>query len=192
MRYFLSLGSNLGDRRENLSFALRALEQSGVVILKTSSLYETEPVGDREQPWFFNLVAEVSASFDPEGMLGLIQTIERKLGRRPARHGAPRPIDIDILLAEDQIIQSERLMIPHPRLHQRNFVLRPLEEISAETVHPLLGMKTRDLRRLAADLSVVKKLRHPLKYVRFARKNPRKRDSKGKKVGRLTNFEEET
>lgn len=163
MRYFLSLGSNLGDRRKNLFFALRALEERGVAVLKISSLYQTEPVGDREQPWFFNLAVEVSASLNPEDMLGLIQTIERKLGRGPDKRGGPRPIDIDILLAGDQIIQSERLTIPHPRLHERNFVLRPLEEISPEAIHPVLGMRIKDLRTLSGDLSVVKKLRHALR-----------------------------
>lgn len=192
MRYFLSLGSNLGWRRRNLARAVEALEQAGVAVLKTSSLYQTEPVGDKEQPWFFNLVAEVSASLDPEGMLALIQTIERKLGRKPGKRGGPRLIDIDILLAEDQIIKSEQLHIPHPRLHQRNFVLQPLEEISAEAVHPLLGMKIRDLRILSADLSIVKKLRHSLEYGRFARKNQGKRCLNGHKVGRPINLEEET
>jgi 2-amino-4-hydroxy-6-hydroxymethyldihydropteridine diphosphokinase len=151
MRYFLSLGSNLGNRRKNLFCALRALEERGVAVLKISSLYQTEPVGDREQPWFFNLAVEVSASLDPEDMLGLIQTIERKLGRGPDKHGGPRPIDIDILLAGD------------PRLHERNFVLRPLEEISPEAIHPVLGMRIKNLRTLSGDLSVVKKLRHALR-----------------------------
>ncbi len=192
MRYFLSLGSNLGDRRKNLFSALRALEEGGVAVLKASSLYQTEPVGDKEQPWFFNLVAEVSASLDPEGMLSLIRTIERKLGRRRGKRRGPRPIDIDILLAEDRIIKSEQLSIPHPRLHQRNFVLQPLEEISAQAVHPLLGMKIEDLRTLSADLSVVKKLRHSLKYGRFGRKNQGKRCLNRNKVGSPINLEEET
>ncbi len=192
MRYFLSLGSNLGRRRKNLACAVEALEQAGVAILKTSSLYQTEPVGDKEQPWFFNLVADVSASFDPEGMLGLIQAIERKLGRKPDKRGGPRPIDIDILLAEDRVIQSERLTIPHPRLDQRNFVLRPLEEISAEAVHPLLGMKIKDLRTLSADLSIVRKLRHPLRYRRLARENSGERALNGNEVGRPIKLKEET
>jgi 2-amino-4-hydroxy-6-hydroxymethyldihydropteridine diphosphokinase len=189
MQYFLSLGSNLGDRRKNLFSALRALEQAGVAILKTSSLYQTEPVGNKDQPWFFNLVAEVSASLDPEGLLALIQTIERKLGRRLGKRRGPRPIDIDILLAEDQIIQLARLMIPHPRLHQRNFVLWPLEEISAKAVHPLLGIKIKDLRTLSTDLSVVKKLRPPLKYGRIMQKKQGKMCLGGNRVGRSINLE---
>ncbi|MDH7511698.1 MAG: 2-amino-4-hydroxy-6-hydroxymethyldihydropteridine diphosphokinase [Clostridiales bacterium] len=171
MRYFLSLGSNLGRRRRNLARAVEALELAGIAIVKTSSLYETEPVGDKEQPWFLNLVVEASSSLDPEEMLDLIQTIERKLGRRSDERGGPRSIDIDILLAEEKVIQSERLTIPHPRLHQRNFVLQPLEEISAEAVQPLLGMKIKDLRTLSTDNSVVKKLRHPFRYRTPARRN---------------------
>ncbi len=164
MRYFLSLGSNLGRRRRNLGRAVEALELAGIAITKTSSLYETEPVGDKEQPWFLNLVVEASSSLDPEEMLDLIQTIERKLGRRSEKRGGPRPIDIDILLAEERVIQREHLTIPHPRLHQRNFVLQPLEEISAEAVQPLLGMKIKDLRTLSTDNSIVKKLRRPFRY----------------------------
>jgi len=171
MRYFLSLGSNFGERRNNLFCALRALEQAGVTVLKISSIYQTESVGDRKQPWFYNLATEVSASVDPEGLLGLIQTIERKLGRRSDKRGGPRPIDIDILLAEDQVIESEQLTIPHPRLHQRNFVLVPLTEISPETLHPLLKKTIKDLRERSVDLSDVKKLRHPLRYGRAAHKN---------------------
>ncbi len=174
MRYFLSLGSNLGDRKKALLKALQALERAGVAILKTSSLYETEPVGEKNQPWFLNLAAEVFATIDPERLLDLIQAIERTLGRNSYRRWGPRPMDIDILLAESKVVKSERLTIPHPRLHQRNFVLWPLEEISPGVIHPLLKMSIKDLKRLSTDHSIVRKLKplsHPKKDGPEKRKN---------------------
>lgn len=166
MRYFLGLGSNLGRRRQNLARALQALEQAGVSVVKTSSLYKTEPVGGAGPGWFFNLVVEVETSLDPESLLELTLAIEKRLGRGPAERRGPRAIDIDILLADDEVIQSERLTVPHPRLEKRNFVLVPLAEISGETVHPVWQRKIRDLRTMSGDGAAVKKLFFPLRYKR--------------------------
>jgi len=159
MRYYLSLGSNLGDKRKNLGQGLGLLAQGGVRIIRASSVYRTQPVDHQDQPWFYNQVIEVSTPFNPYGLLGLIKKIERTLGREPSQRRGPRPLDIDILLAQGRIIQTQRLVIPHPRMHQRNFVLAPLKEISPETIHPLYKKKIVELWKKTSDRSAVRKLR---------------------------------
>jgi 2-amino-4-hydroxy-6-hydroxymethyldihydropteridine diphosphokinase len=183
MKYFLSLGSNLGDKRKNLGQGLDLLTQGGVRILRASSLYRTQPVGYENQPWFYNQVVEVSAPLNPYDLLRLIKKIEEKIGREPTRAGGPRPIDIDILLAEHWIIQTERLVIPHPRMQKRNFVLVPFKEISPETKHPLLKNKISELWRNSGDSSVVRKLKalkSGSKKARVLEKEQRKFQRKGK------------
>ncbi len=159
MRYFLSLGSNLGNKRKNLEQGLALLAQGGAKILRASSVYRTQPVGHENQPWFYNQVVEVNSSLNPCDLLRLIKKIEERLGRKPTRASGPRPIDIDILLAEHRIIQTERLIIPHPRMQKRNFVLMPLNEISPGTEHPLLKKKLRELWKNSGDSAAVRKLR---------------------------------
>lgn len=158
MRYFLGLGSNLGNKRKNLAQALGLLAQDGVRILHASSLYRTQPVDHTEQPWFYNQVIEVSSCLDPYDLLRLIKGIEKRMGRKPTRPSGPRPIDIDILLAENWVIQTNRLVIPHPRMQRRNFVLVPFKEISPGTTHPVLKKKISELRKKSEDYSVVRKL----------------------------------
>jgi 2-amino-4-hydroxy-6-hydroxymethyldihydropteridine diphosphokinase len=159
MIYFLSLGSNLGDKRKNLAQGLGFLAEGGVRILRTSSLYRTQPVEHQDQPWFYNQVVKVSTPLHPHSLLHLIKRIEKRMGREPGQTGGPRPIDIDILLAERWIIQTERLVIPHPRMQKRNFVLVPFKEISPETMHPRLKNRIVELWKKSADHSVVRKLR---------------------------------
>jgi 2-amino-4-hydroxy-6-hydroxymethyldihydropteridine diphosphokinase len=161
MRYFLSLGSNLGDKRKNMAQALALLTQKGVKILRASSLYRTQPVGYTEQLWFYNQVIEVSSSLNPYDLLRLIKGIEKRMGRKPTRPSGPRPIDIDILLAEDCIIRTKRLTIPHPRMQKRNFVLVPFKEMSPGTTHPVLKKTISELWKKSTDSSVVRKLKPP-------------------------------
>lgn len=158
MRYFLSLGSSLGDREKNLARALSYLEKEGVKIFKTSSIYETQPVDILSESWFYNRVIEVQAAAGPKDLLSLIKRIEKKMGRKAEAKKSSRIIDIDILLAEGKVIRTEGLEIPHPRMEKRNFVLIPLMEISPDTVHPTLGKSIRDLRKKSKDDSVVKRL----------------------------------
>jgi len=158
MRYFLSLGTNLGNRKKNLALACSLLEENGVGILRASSVYRTEPVDVPDQPWFYNQVVEVDAEYDPLALLNLVKAIEKKLKRVPASDKGPRTIDIDILLAGNTVIQSRRLIIPHPRMAERNFVLVPLREIAPHAVHPLLHKRVLDLIKASADSSVVRKL----------------------------------
>lgn len=159
IRYFLGLGSNLGDKKENLRRALVALKKARLKVLGASSVYHTQPLGDTAQPWFYNQVIEVETKLSPRRLLALTQKLERSLGRRPGRSRGPRTIDIDILLAGDLIISGARLAVPHPRMAERNFVLIPLREIAPRAVHPVLGVDIEELAFRSADRSIVRKAR---------------------------------
>ena len=147
---YLSLGSNLGDRELMLQSALDRLNAADLRIVRVSSVYETEPVGFKEQPFFLNLVAEGETDLFPLMLLNRIQKVELLLGRkRSGPPNGPRSIDIDILLYGRATVHSARLDIPHPRLHERRFVLGPLVELAPDLRHPTLG---RTMRELLASL----------------------------------------
>ncbi len=137
---YLGLGSNMGNRQANLDKAIGILSQR-LQLGQVSSLYDTEPVGNISQPRFLNLVCQVYTRLAPEELLTLAKGIELKLGRAPGTSNAPRPVDIDILFYGDQVIKTKELVIPHPRLTERAFVLVPLTEIAPDFVHPV-GRKT--------------------------------------------------
>ena len=172
MKYFLSLGSNVGDRRDYLIRALAALKKGGIKVLRSSSLYLTQPVGFTAQRWFCNQVIEASTDLEPLDLLALIKEVEKNLGRRPALKNRPRTIDIDILMAEDRTVATEYLVIPHPRMAERNFVLVPLAEIAPEAVHPTLKKRISDLYKTSKDSSQV--IRMPKEAGRASSKGPRK------------------
>jgi 2-amino-4-hydroxy-6-hydroxymethyldihydropteridine diphosphokinase len=134
---YLGLGSNLGNRRQNLERALAFLGQR-LKVAARSSIYDTEPLGDVNQPRFLNLVCRVHTRLIPEALLALAKGIEYKLGR-VGKTGAPRTLDIDILFYDDRVVRTEELVIPHPRLAKRAFVLVPLAEIAPDLVHPVSG-----------------------------------------------------
>jgi len=140
---YLGLGSNLGERRDNLDRALKFLSQR-LRLERVSSIYDSEPVGNIAQPRFLNLACQASTTLSPPGLLALAKGIEAKMGRTGGS-GAPRIIDIDILLYGDHIIETPELVIPHPRLTERAFVLVPLVEIAPELVHPVNGKTVRKL-----------------------------------------------
>jgi 2-amino-4-hydroxy-6-hydroxymethyldihydropteridine diphosphokinase len=143
---YLSLGSNLGDREQMFQSALDRLNAADLRILRLSSVYETEPVGFKEQRFFLNLVAETETDLFPLMLLGRIQKVELQLGRkRSGTPNGPRSIDIDILLYGRSTVHSARLDIPHPRLHERRFVLAPMVQLAPDVKHPALGRTMREL-----------------------------------------------
>ncbi len=158
IRAFISLGSNLGDRRAACRKALRRLSDTpGLRLLRRSGLYQTEPVGTGPMPDFFNLAAELDTALSPHELLDACQGIERALGRT-AGHLEPRPMDIDILLYGDEVVEEPALRLPHPRLHERRFVLAPLSEIAPELRHPVLGRTVREMLDLLRDGARVARL----------------------------------
>ena len=152
---YLSAGSNLGDKKANLEFALEALERAGTV-LRVSSCFETEPVGYSDQPWFLNLALELETGLTPSRLLHFCLGIEDARGRARSFPNAPRTLDLDILFYGNRVIRGERLVIPHPRLAERKFVLEPLAQIAPDFIHPVSGHSVRSLLETCADVSIVK------------------------------------
>jgi 2-amino-4-hydroxy-6-hydroxymethyldihydropteridine diphosphokinase len=141
---YLGLGSNIGDKEAHIAQALRLISEI-CEVKKKSHLYLTEPVGNRHQDWFLNCVVEVETELDPKHLLSSIKSIERTLGRVKTAKNGPRIIDIDILFFGDQIVQTKNLIIPHPLLQERLFVLQPMMDINADFVHPVLKKSIQEL-----------------------------------------------
>ncbi|MCX6665541.1 MAG: 2-amino-4-hydroxy-6-hydroxymethyldihydropteridine diphosphokinase [Euryarchaeota archaeon] len=141
---YLSLGSNMGDKEDNIRNALKLIEDVDE-IKKVSPLYQTEPIGFKDQSYFLNCVIEVQTNSTPEQMLLFLKSIEQKLGRTNTVKNGPRTIDIDILLYDDFCIKNDDMVIPHPRLHERLFVLIPLMDVNPDVIHPLLKKTVREL-----------------------------------------------
>ncbi|MBN1140832.1 MAG: 2-amino-4-hydroxy-6-hydroxymethyldihydropteridine diphosphokinase [Deltaproteobacteria bacterium] len=156
----LALGSNLGDRRAALSGARGALERNGEILVRAwSRIFETAPQGGApDQPRYFNAVLAVATPLSPEQLLARCQAVEREFGRERRERWGPRTLDIDILAFGDRISETPALILPHPRLHLRSFVLLPLLEVTPEWRHPRLG---KTVRRMVAELPETA-LDHPL------------------------------
>jgi 2-amino-4-hydroxy-6-hydroxymethyldihydropteridine diphosphokinase len=141
---YLALGSNLGDRLENLKSALRALPPA-VRVTGCSPVYSTPPWGHRDQPEYLNQVVQVKTALSPRELLHYIKEIEVRLGRQPTFRYGPRPIDVDILLYDELVMDEADLTIPHPRLGERAFVLVPLSDLAPRLEHPTLHRSVAEL-----------------------------------------------
>ncbi|MDQ1408792.1 MAG: 2-amino-4-hydroxy-6-hydroxymethyldihydropteridine diphosphokinase [Acidobacteriaceae bacterium] len=155
---FLSLGSNVGDRENNLRAAIAALHEVGVKAKKVSSIYATEPVDLLEQRWFLNCVVEGETTAPPAELLKALRELERRMGSKKLVARGPRLIDLDILVYGQQTIDSPELQVPHPRMHLRRFVLAPLAEIAPDLNHPSWSGTVTQLLNGLTDNSSVKKL----------------------------------
>ena len=141
---YLGLGSNMGDRMGNLKAAVERLHEHAAVTA-IASVYETVPLGYEEQPMFLNTALSATTLLGPSELLRFAKGIEVDLGRKPGFRNAPRPIDIDILLYGDLVVETPSLTIPHPGMAERAFVLAPLSEIAFEVVHPVSARRIGDL-----------------------------------------------
>lgn len=156
--YYLLTGSNIGDSQAHLLEALKHIEEQIGEVLAISSVYKTEPWGNKNQQDFLNQVLEVHSSLIPEEVLERILAIEQQMGRNREVKWEPRVIDIDILFAGDLQIQTPELQIPHPLLHERRFTLLPMSEIAPDFVHPVFQQTIAELLLSCKDTSLVEKL----------------------------------
>ena len=138
MAIYIALGSNLGDRTENLKEALALLQKKGLRIVSVSDFITTAPYGVTDQPDFLNAAAEVQTEKKPLELLYVLLQVEQEMGRKRLRRWGERNIDLDLLLYDDKIIDLPELKVPHPDMQNRDFVLRPLVQIAPDAVHPVL------------------------------------------------------
>jgi len=151
---YLSLGSNIGDRQNNLTTAIEQLSSADLHVLRTSPIYETEPVEYTKQSWFLNLVLEAETQLFPKQLLQRTQRIERALGRVRTVPKGPRTLDIDILFYGTSVIQTPELEIPHPRIAERRFVLAPLADLAPDLRHPVTHKTAREMLEAAPRQSL--------------------------------------
>jgi 2-amino-4-hydroxy-6-hydroxymethyldihydropteridine diphosphokinase len=143
---FIGIGSNLGNREQNCTSAIKLLIENGLKVTKMSRKYETQPWGVENQPMFINMAIKAETVLEPLNLLTMLKDIESRLGRKPDIRWGPRIIDLDILLYDDIVIKTPELEIPHPGISERVFVLKPLSEIAPDKIHPVLKKKIRELR----------------------------------------------
>ena len=155
---YIALGTNVGEREANLLQALRLLPESGVLVRRVSSFYETEPVDYLDQEWFLNAVLEAQTELDALDLLSALRVIESRMGSKKAFAKGPRKIDLDILLYGNETIDTPELQVPHPRMLERKFVLIPLAEIAPSLRHPSWKSGVASLLAASRDVNAVKKL----------------------------------
>lgn len=152
---FVALGTNLGDRERNLAQGVRGLTRGGLHITARSSVYETEPVGGPAQGAYLNAVVQAETALDPEAVLASCLGVERDLGRVRGVKNAPRTLDLDLLLYGGLVVNTPALAVPHPRMHERRFVLVPLLEIAPAVRHPVFGLTVAEMAAACPDPSAV-------------------------------------
>ncbi|MFC1528847.1 2-amino-4-hydroxy-6-hydroxymethyldihydropteridine diphosphokinase [Candidatus Latescibacterota bacterium] len=158
MRVYLGLGSNIGDRLGNLNGAVLRLNSSPeILVMNVSNIYETVPVGGPVQPDYLNAAVEIETILEPEGLFRHCSGIEKAMGRERTEKYGPRIIDIDIVLYNQLVLKTDDLTIPHPRMHERAFVLRPLADLVPDYVHPVTGLAVKELLE-RVDQSGVQKI----------------------------------
>jgi 2-amino-4-hydroxy-6-hydroxymethyldihydropteridine diphosphokinase len=162
---YLSLGSNVGNRAENLRAAIAALPGAGLRVLRVSSIYETEPVDYLQQGWFLNCVLQGETDLMAGELLKRLRGIEAAMGSAKAFAKGPRLIDLDILFFGDVVMDTAELQVPHPRMEQRKFVLVPLAEIAPEMRHPVSGQTAAEMLRTTKDSSEVRVANYGAKNV---------------------------
>ncbi len=142
---YIGIGSNLGDREANCRTAITLMNEHGIIVRQESSMVATEPWGMTEQPEFINMAVMAETGLSPDGLLDVLKGIEADMGRVHTGRWGPRIIDLDILFYDDMIISTATLIVPHPLLAQREFVLKPLAEISPDYIHPQMKRSVREL-----------------------------------------------
>jgi 2-amino-4-hydroxy-6-hydroxymethyldihydropteridine diphosphokinase len=150
---YISVGSNMGDKLGNCQRGIKALAEAGTSrVLARSGIYSTEPVDYEDQDWFINTMVKLETSHDPYQLLNQIEFIQRAAGRtKDSIRFGPRILDMDIILYDDYIIDSERLVVPHPRMHKRRFVLKPICDIDPSVIHPVLKKDMQSLLKRLGD-----------------------------------------
>jgi 2-amino-4-hydroxy-6-hydroxymethyldihydropteridine diphosphokinase len=148
---YLSIGSNIGDRESHLRAAIEQLASEELRILRVSPIYETEPQEVTDQRWFLNVVVEAETSLFPMRLLTRVRRVERALGRVRTVPKGPRTIDIDILMYESNVVRTPKLVIPHPRMAVRRFVLAPLADLNPDLRHPKSGNTVKEMLAAAPE-----------------------------------------
>ncbi len=161
-RCYLALGSNLGDRLGHLRAGLSGLEAHGISVLRAASVYSTQPKEILSQPWFLNTVVEAETEFEPEDLMRICFEVENSSQRHRDLRNGPRTLDIDIILFDDRVVQSQDLEIPHPRYAERRFVLEPLSELASDQMDPVRNQTVGRLLEAVQDESTVDLFAPPL------------------------------
>ena len=154
---FLGLGSNQGERELNLKNSIKLLNSRAGKVLNTSGIYESEPWGVKDQSYFLNQVIEIETLIDPIDLLNICKNIEYDMGRKPGIRWGKRVIDIDILYYNSKVINQKELIIPHKLMHERNFVMIPLNDLNENHLHPILNITNKEILNNCIDSCKIKK-----------------------------------